>query len=174
MEVLKVNQGNLYLKEIEKLYLNSFPSYERIEFKEILDKKFPNSQLYALLENEDLIGMTYLSQYKEFLYVIYLAIEEKIQNKGYGSNALEKISKKYKDKTMVLCVEKPIKEECVESRRIQFYTKNGFSIANIEFECLGQSYYVMHKGDLDIDNFIEFLLICFPESKNFKNRISYN
>ena len=51
---------------------------------------------------------------------------------------------------------------------IRFYKRNGFILANLEFEYLGQYYYSMYNGKFDKKKFIDFLLICFPSCKNFR------
>ena len=75
----------------------------------------------------------------------------------------------YKDKTKVLCVEKPNSQSDLRTRRIGFYKRNGFTQANFEFEFLGQKYYSMYNGKFNKQKFIDFLLICFPGCKDFKD-----
>jgi len=171
MDIVAIDKKHEYIKEIEKIYFYSFPVDERIDFVDIINKKFPNSELYAFCENEELIGFSYVSVLGDFSYIIYLAIDETKRSKGYGKIALAKINELYKDKTKVLCVEKPTTNIDIKSRRINFYKRNNFMLANFEFEYLGQCYYSMYNGKFNRKKFIEFLLICFPGCKNFKEII---
>lgn len=103
-----------------------------------------------------------------FAYIIYLAIDKNERNKKYGSLALKLIDEKYKDITKVLCVEKPLENDDLKSKRIEFYKRNHFNLADFEFDYLGQGYYSMFSGDFDRERFKEFLLVCFPGCKNFR------
>ena len=94
--------------------------------------------------------------------------QENQRNKNYGTQALNEIFNLHKDKTKVLCVEKPNSQTDLRTRRIGFYKRNGFTLANFEFEYLGQYYYSMYNGKFDKQKFIDFLLVCFPGCKNFR------
>ena len=173
MKALEVVKNSKYLPKIENIYLSSFPESERIEFSAMVNRKFQNSNLYALTDNKKLVGFTYISCYEDIVYIIYLAIDENERNKQLGSLALKEIDKLYPNKTKVLCVEKPTTDDEMKAKRISFYKKNGFKFASFEFDFLGQTYYTMHKGKLNEEIFKEFLLICFPGCKNFKNILNF-
>ena len=130
--------------------------------------KLKNYKYKIVFDNETLIGFSFVSLLGEFAYIVYLAIDENQRNKNYGTQALNEISNLYKDKTKVLCVEKPNSPTSLRARRIGFYQRNGFTLANFEFEYLGQYYYSMYNGKFDKQKFIDFLLICFPVCKNFR------
>ena len=68
-----------------------------------------------------------------------------------------------------MCVEKPNSQSDLRTRRIDFYKRNGFTQANLEFEYLGESYFSMYNGKFNKKKFIDFLLICFPECTNFRD-----
>ena len=174
MDIIEVNKNANYLQQIKKIYNSSFPKSERLDFAELVNKKAPNSNLYALLENNKLVGFTFISCFGNFAYIIYLAIDESERNKKYGSMALKLIDEKYKDKTKVLCVEKPLKKDDIKSKRIEFYKRNGFHLADFEFDYLGQVYYSMFCGNFDKEKFKEFLLICFPGCRNFNNILDFD
>ena len=125
--------------------------------------------MFALCDDKSLVGFTFISSLGNFAYIIYLAIDENERNKKYGSQALKLIDEKYKDNTKVLCVEKPLEKNDIKSKRIEFYKRNDFHIADFEFDYLGQVYYSMFSGDFDKEKFKEFLLVCFPGCKNFRN-----
>ena len=121
MKLINIDKNSKYIEEIEKIYLYSFPANERMDFNDVLDRKAPNSDLFALCNDEQLVGFTFISCLENFAYIIYLAIAENERNKHYGSIALKLINEKYKDKTKVLCVEKPLKQGDLKSKRIYFY-----------------------------------------------------
>lgn len=49
-----------------------------------------------------MIGITFISRFKDVAYIIYLAINEKERNKGYGTSVLKLIDKKLKSKIKVV------------------------------------------------------------------------
>lgn len=169
MKLLEINNKEIYINKVKEIYYSSFPENERIDFQNLIDLKFPNSTLLGIFNDDSLIGFSYISTLGDYAYIVYLAIDEKFRNKNYGTTALNLICNLYDKKVKVLCVEKPHFPKDMPSRRIGFYKRNGFLIANFEFECLGQTFYPMYKGEFDKQKFIDFLFICFPESKDFKN-----
>ena len=168
MKLLEINNNSKYLNKIKAIYYSSFPESERMDFVDLINCKFPNSKLLGIFDDETLIGFSFVSLLGEFAYIVYLAIDENQRNKNYGTQALNEIFNLHKDKTKVLCVEKPNLQTDLRTRRIGFYKRNGFTLANFEFEYLGQYYYSMYNGKFDKQNFIDFLLICFPGCKNFR------
>lgn len=167
MKIFEIKKDSQYLNEIKELYHSSFPESERIDFQNLVNCTFPNSKLLGAFDEEKLIGFSFISELGDYAYIVYLAIDVKFRNKGYGTTALMLIDDLY-DKIKVLCVEKPNDATDIQSRRITFYKRNGFSLADFEFEWLGQKYYSMYKGEFDKQKFIEFLLVCFPSCKDFK------
>lgn len=169
MTLLEINNNQKHLNKIKDIYINSFPESERVDFEDLVNLKFPNSKLLGIFDGETLIGFSYVSTLGEFAYIVYLAIDESQRNKKYGTQALYEIYNLYNNRTKVLCVEKTNSQADLQSRRIGFYKRNGFSLSDFEFEYLGQYYYSMYNGKFDKQKFIDFLLICFPGCKNFKD-----
>lgn len=169
MEIIEVMPNSKYIDKIEEIYLYSFPKQERIEFNEVVNCKFPNSKILGFVENDNLIGFSFVSVLNNFTYIVYLSIDKDLRNNGYGTKALKKLDDVFKDNTKMLCVEKPKSKQDIASRRIEFYKRNNFALADFEFECWGQEYYVMYCGKFNKEKIIEFLLTCFPDSENFKD-----
>ena len=53
MEIIKVNRDFEQIAKIEEIYNYSFPENERLAFSDILDKKAPDSSLYAFFDGAD-------------------------------------------------------------------------------------------------------------------------
>ena len=168
MKLSEINNNSKHLNKIKEIYYYSFPESERMDFVDLINCKFPNSKLLGIFDDETLIGFSFVSLLGEFAYIVYLAIDENQRNKNYGTQALNEIFNLHKDKTKVLCVEKPNSQTDLRTRRIGFYKRNGFTLANFEFEYLGQYYYSMYNGKFNKQKFIDFLLVCFPGCKNFR------
>lgn len=129
-----------YKDKIENLYLNAFPVEERFPFW-ILNEcsKENNSNLYAILDNNEFIGMSYIVKCDEAYYLMYLAVEPNLRNKKYGSKILSDLKEKYK--TLFLSIDEPTDEMSV--RRKNFYLKNGFYDTNKYYEDTGVCYEVL-------------------------------
>lgn len=164
-----MGRNSKHLSKVKEIYDCSFPESERLEFSELVNSRFPNSKIWGIFCKRALIGFSFVSVYKEFAYIVYFAIEEKLRNKHLGSFAIKLICELFGDKTKVLCVEKPQSKEDLRSRRINFYKRNGFSLADFEFECSGDTYFTMFSGEYDKSSFLSFLTICFPDCSNFKS-----
>ncbi len=174
MKLLNITPKSQYTENIKRIYIDSFPESERMDFEDVENLKAPNSRLLGVFKEGKLIGFSYVSVSGKYAYIIYLAIDKNERNKNYGSQVLKKIDDLFKNKTKVLCVEKPISENDIQTRRINFYKRNGFTLADFEFEYLGQYYYSMYHGAFDKQAFINFLLVCFHGCKDFKEIRGYN
>lgn len=152
MIIKDINYSSKDLQEVKEIYLDSFPSSERIDFIDLINKKFPNSKILGIFVDDKLIGFSFISIYFNYVYIVYLAIKSSQRNKSFGSKALELIKQNYKNKTLILCVEKPCQQETLKLRRINFYKRNGFNLANFEFECLNEMYYTMYCGKFNKKN----------------------
>lgn len=135
---------NEYTNKIEELYLNSFPEDERFPFW-ILEEcsKENNSDLYAIIDYDKLIGMCYIVNCGNAYYLMYLAVEPGLRNKNYGSQILTDLKEKYK--TLFLSVDEPI--DNISIRRKNFYLKNGFYDTNKFYEDTGVNYEVLCTND---------------------------
>ena len=141
---LKYIDYNEYINEIEKLYLNSFPEDEKFPFW-VLGKcsKENNSDLYAILDNDKLIGMCYIVNCGNAYYLMYLAVEPRLRNKKYGSKILTDLKEKYK--TLFLSIDIPVDD--ISTSRKNFYLRNGFYETNKFYDDTGVTYEVLCTND---------------------------
>lgn len=143
--------------EVKKIYINSFPKSERFPFWILKHcSKEKNVLFNAILDNDKLIGMEYIINYENKSYLMYLAIDKNERKKGYGSNILKDLIKKYEN--IILSIERPDKE--INDNKIirkNFYLRKGFFETNkfikdnnIEYEILcSNKEYNITKGDLE-------------------------
>ena len=129
-----------YKDELEKLYLSAFPKEERFPFW-ILEEcsKEDNSDLNVVLDNDKFVGMCYIVNCDGAYYLMYLAVQEELRNKKYGSKILEDLKEKYK--TLFLSVDIPTDETSI--KRKNFYLKNGFYDTNKYYEDTGVWYEIL-------------------------------
>ena len=137
---LKYINNSKYLNEIEELYLNSFPEDERFSFWILQEcSKENNSDLYAIFDNDNMIGMCYIVNCKSAYYLMYLAVVPSLRNKNYGSMILRDLKEKYK--LLFLSVDVPV--DNISVRRKNFYLRNGFYDTNKFYEDTGINYEVL-------------------------------
>jgi GNAT superfamily N-acetyltransferase len=118
------------IKNSKKLYLTAFPKYERLPYGVLKFLTLLNGvDFLEFYDGETFCGFTYnvVTNYTVFIY--YLAVDDNLRGKGYGSQILTAIKNLYPTKTVTLNIE-PLDEKAENySQRIKrfaFYTKNGF------------------------------------------------
>lgn len=80
---LKYINNSKYVNKIEELYLNSFPEDERFPFWILQEcSKENNSDLYAIFDNDKMIGMCYIVNCANAYYLMYLAVVPSLRNKN--------------------------------------------------------------------------------------------
>ena len=85
----KYINNSKYVNKIEELYLNSFPEDERFPFWILQEcSKENNSDLYAIFDNDKMIGMCYIVNCANAYYLMYLAVVPSLRNRNYGSMIL--------------------------------------------------------------------------------------
>lgn len=170
MKLLKVNKSYRYLDELKRIYEEALPANERVPFDELMcaDDGIVR-ELFAIIDDASPKGFMHVRKKGNIVYIIYFGIDKLYRNMGKGSRAIKLMCDYYKDAVKVLCVERPTKDNDIRARRIRFYKRNGFSLADFEFDCVGDKYYVMYNGAFDKKEFIDFLLVCFPGCTNFKD-----
>lgn len=121
-------------KKIKKIYKNSFPKEERFPllllYFNILRK---NSNLYVLEVDNQIKGFIDAIYYKNMIYILYLAIDEKNRDLGCGSKLLNWFLKENADKNIYLNIEEvntKFNDYELRKKRLSFYQKNNFYLTD--------------------------------------------
>lgn len=141
------SQGQSQIKEI---YETSFPKSEKFPFWVLKQcAKENNVRLDSIIDHntDKIIGMNFLISYDDIVYLMYVAIDKKYRNKGFGSLVLRDLILRQADTSILLCIEKPsAKKEDIKVRRKDFYLRNGFyetgcfiEDSGVEYEFLSSS-----------------------------------
>jgi len=164
MEKLEIKDINSsFAKQIQIIYENSFPRDERLPFAHLFQPKFDESTLTAYIENEKVVGFTFVLHYKDCEYLYFFAVDETLRGKGYGSKIIKNFANQYDGKNIYFCVEEP-KEE-IQKRRIEFYKRNGFlwtEMFYVDCPC-NIKYFIMGKGSLSVEMFEEIIFYFWKE-----------
>jgi len=140
-----------YKKEVRKLYYSAFPFNERPPFPlfRYMTKK-KTSALYALQEGSLFVGLMAISQVRDVVCVMFLAIDERLRGQGYGSKVLAEVKKKYASDRICLAME-PIEEEAQNYeervRRKHFYNSNGFYECGFRSNEAGTDFEILSDGE---------------------------
>lgn len=134
-----------YKKQIKKLYNDAFPKCEQTPFSFLFRKtKDARNTFYAILNNDEFVGLTYIIEGEKIVYVFYLAIMEEHRGKGYGSNVLSLIKEKYPNRIITLAIEDTAEVDAPNYseriNRLDFYKRNGFGQLNIRTNEVGVMY----------------------------------
>ncbi len=91
---------------------------------------------FTVYYDEDLfVGIMFTIESDDTVFVFYLAVNDKIHSKGYGSKLLQILFEKYSGKSITLFIETmDPKAANYEQRvkRLAFYVKNGFADTGIK------------------------------------------
>ncbi len=130
---------------IEKKLSKKLENYE--EICQFMKRVFPKEELmpmgliraltlkknydFNVYYDQDLfVGILFTIESKDTLFVFYIAVNDKIHSKGYGSKLLNILFEKYPNKPITLFIETMEDKECenYEQRvkRLSFYERNGF------------------------------------------------
>lgn len=153
--------------KIEPLYISAFPPEERPPeemFFSNAEKK--DNELFAVYEGEEFIGFTDLLFYKDLCYLFFLAVSPEFRNKGYGSQIVQEVLKKYPDKTFILCydeVDDKYSDNELRIRRRDFYYRNGFKDNNLKTCEYGVRYDTVYHGShqVSFENYLGIFLHCY-------------
>jgi len=151
MESLQIYRNYKDLKEIERLYNNSFPKNERIDFERLLRMLDDDRRMYVYLEDEKIISMAYFFIFEDIAYLGYICVEEELRNKGYGTVILNKIKEEYQGYRIGIDIEE-VKQNSTNIeervRRRDFYIRNGFVSTDIFYNFFFVDYEILSCGGL--------------------------
>lgn len=137
-------------KAFRNLYLSAFPKEERAPFFLILSRlKTGKAEVLTAYENEKFIGFAYMVCYQDLAYLFYLAVDESIRGKGYGTQILTDLKKHYPNRRIFLAreqLDKSAENYDQRVRRHMFYQKNGFTDLPCQIKEASVIYDVMGIG----------------------------
>lgn len=172
-DALKSNQ----LKDIEQLYMKEFPKKERKPFPLICDKA-RNGEMEILAVNSvegEFCGLVITIVGSKWILLDYFAIETKKQGNNIGSEVLHLLNRRYKDKGIVLEIERTDVECSNKSQRLrrkQFYLKNGMKEMGIYVELFGVEMELLTNGNqICFDEYQQIYRTIFGEKITDKIRI---
>lgn len=130
LKIETIDNKSKDIKQIKKILQSSFPKEERMPFfMMLLLSKTPHMEFLSFYDHNTLCGFVYLAKDSNITFIIFLAVEETLRSKGYGSTILQEIQQRYPNHKIILYIDRcdiicPDQEK--RYQRKQFYLKNGF------------------------------------------------
>ncbi|MDO4623412.1 MAG: GNAT family N-acetyltransferase [Eubacteriales bacterium] len=139
---------------VKALYDRAFPVSEKFPYWIIRLMSLRKGFEYTAYFDDGLFcGLSYVISNDSDAFILYLAVNDKIRSKGYGTAILENIKEKHPGKQIVLNVE-PLDNhadnQVQRQKRIKFYENNNFSVTGYGMETGGDRYWIM-SNKLDFD-----------------------
>lgn len=130
LKIKKVNRSLKELSEIKRMIIDLFPENERMPmWLLLLNSKRKSISFNAYYDKDYFVGFSFYIMKRDSVFVLYLAVNDKVHSKGIGSRILTEIKNENPGKAIFLNVE-PIDDKADNSiqreRRLNFYRKNGF------------------------------------------------
>ena len=99
---------------------------------------------------------------RKMIFIMFLAVDESLRTKGYGSAILKEIKNRYPDKKIMVSIE-PCNDSApdieVRKRRKAFYRKNGYGETGYMIKLSGVVQEIMiTNGDFDKKEFLLFFI----------------
>lgn len=126
-----LSKDDINYSNVIELYKEAFTTVRRVPswmLRYMMRKGKPGFSV--LYENETWIGLIYITQYKDIVFVHFFAIDASHRSKGYGSKVLDSMREEYSQSRIVLNIEELGEHFENASQRVKrkaFYKNNGFS-----------------------------------------------
>ena len=151
LTVRQVHWKNRDYSEINALKNRAFPKIEQIPGWLLLLLALRKSVNYrAFYDSERFCGLLYTAETDKMVFVLFLAVNDKLRSRGYGSAILEWLKEQAAGKTVCLNIEDPYTEaENREQRlkRLAFYVRNGFHETGWEHEDKKEGYLILSSKE---------------------------
>ncbi len=117
-------------QEIKDIYVSSFPKEDRMPFVLMIMMSYLWHTKFLAFYDDVLCGFVYMATIGKQSFVMFMAVNENLHSKGYGSRILEIIQSMHSNNKIIISI-----ELCDENtadyeqrvRRKSFYLKNGYS-----------------------------------------------
>lgn len=146
----EVVEGSDDAREVKRLLETAFPAFEQMPFENMAAlARRDEVSLLAYRDDGQFCGFTFLVEGERMVYVLYLAVDERVRSKGYGGRILADLTERSGGKTLTLDIE-PVDDAAdnADQRRMRrgFYLRNGFAATGWAVCFEGDVFEVLAKG----------------------------
>lgn len=137
-----VRFGTPHYGRARRLMLRAFPPEERIAFPLLVLNSLRRSVRFQVFyDGAQFAGLLYACFGNDLVYALFLAVNDEVRSRGYGSRILGQLKAEAGSRPVVLEIE-PLDEGAANYeqrvRRLRFYERNGFrttGFASVEDRC---------------------------------------
>lgn len=151
MIILTENNSVERIDTIRLLYESAFPPDERMPFERVLQKRDAGIMHLLSVENEngEFLGFANITFCLDVLALNYFAILPEKQGRGYGTEVIIALKKRYPERSIVIDIEDD-EVECdnleQRKRRRAFYERLGFFAMPYHLKIFGVPSLIMSSG----------------------------
>lgn len=158
LQFFDVTRDAPWFPQVKALYESAFPANERIPIKHLLDDKIKR-EFWAFFYKDDggdtatprFCGFSNSITHGSITNIVYFAVVPELRSRGYGSKILQAIRRQHPDTRIVVDIEveedsKDAEELERRNRRREFYQRNGFGAAPVEYHWQGEHYRLLSAG----------------------------
>lgn len=148
-------------EKIKEIYTSSFLKEDRMPFwLMLIMAKMKNTEFISFHDKDILCGFVYMATVQNMTFVMFLAVDENIRSKGYGSHILDKIQSIHPDSKIIISIERcdeDAKDIEQRLRRKKFYVNNGYIETGYLVELAKEKQEIIIKnGEFNEDEFSLF------------------
>lgn len=151
LKAVSVNKKLNEYAEIRKLIGRAFPKNEQFPMWLLRILAIRKSvDFLAYYDNDSFCGISYTVNSDDLVFVLYLAVNDKIRSKGYGSQMIQYIKQMHPNKVVALNIEPldPTAENYAQRiKRFEFYKKNDFVDTHCKIIDSGEGYQILSTAD---------------------------
>ncbi|WNC67241.1 GNAT family N-acetyltransferase [Thalassotalea nanhaiensis] len=126
-----LNKHDVNFSNVLDLYREAFPEIRRVPQWLLRYKMRKGKAGFSVIYDHDTwLGFIYTTEYKDIIYVQFMAITESLRSSGYGSKVIDSIKDMYCGKRIVLNIEELNEQAENYPQRLKrkaFYEKNDFN-----------------------------------------------
>ena len=151
MIILNERNSSERIEAIGALYEISFPPNERMPFERVLKKCEDGSMRLLSVESEngEFLGFANITLCYDALVLNYFAIKPSMQGRGFGTDVIIELKKRYPERSIVIDIEDDSVEADNTEQRIRrrlFYERLGFFAMPYRLSIFGVESIIMSSG----------------------------
>lgn len=136
---------------------HTFPSNEIVPMNVQLSR--PGNEVLAIYADGAFCGMISLLTVHDITHILFFAIVETCRNQGLGASVLSALREMKPGQRIIADLERPAPDAAddLRTRRIGFYSRNGFVPTQVTYTWRNENYIIFSNGgDLTRDEFHAF------------------
>ncbi len=150
------------LNKVEVLAKEAFPPEEYLAPSKLIQmSEYGEIDFWGLYDQDEFVGFMVISLHNNISYLFFLAIDQKVRSKGYGSQALQVLFDLYPGRQQVVDFEMIDESAPNYKQRVirkAFYMRNGYKETGKFISYLGVDYEILCADNhFDFESFKEMM-----------------